>query len=133
MLSSDRSYKVSKTDLLSRLQTNRTKHISEYKAVRTEFRRRATTLLQEKLDLARAEKPFNLRFDLIVPRSHEREYDKVIGLLTMTTETTIDISPQDYAQFVLDEWNWKEEFNASNRAYLAQGPEDEDVGAEPRS
>ena len=130
MLGHDRKFEVNKTKLLETLKANREKHIVAHKEAKTGYRKAAIDALTEELGKAKDNEKFSLSFHhLPRPRSHEKEYDQVIGLLEMVISDTIEITTSDYQQFVLDKWSWKREWAMSNSTYAvsaAGSTEEED-------
>lgn len=126
MLASNKLYRVNKGDLLAKLQENRTKHAQTYKDAVVKYRERATVALAKQLAHAKEGKRFSLSFTLPKPVNYLKQYDQVIGLLEMTTDQTIEITPNDYSCYVLDEWDWKGTFSFNTVSYTgstgAQGP-----------
>jgi hypothetical protein len=47
-----------------------------------------------------------------------KDYDRVIRMLEMTVDEIITIGAVEFQQYVMDDWTWKEQFTASNSAYL---------------
>ena len=123
MLGNNKEYSVKKSDLLAKLKTNREKHVAEFNEAVVEYRRRVTVALERKLAAMREGKPIDLKFQLVEPQSFEKDYDRVIGLLEMTTDDIIEITPSDYTAYVLDEWAWKERFSTVAMSYTNKSDE----------
>lgn len=118
MLSSGKTYKVKKGDLIVCIKANKVKHVEEYNAAKEKYRLVAIDKLQSQLFAATSNQKFSLHFNQIVkPISHEQDYTKVLGLLEMCIEDEMEITAQDYSQYVLDEWSWSQEFSTSNSFY----------------
>lgn len=110
--------KVKIGDLITHIQNNKTKHVEEYKRARQEYFSR----LQEKLrDLTTSAANFldgNYNINLVPPVDAAKNYDKYIGFLSMSTETEMTISSDDYACFVEDNWTWAQAAKLSNAVYI---------------
>lgn len=52
------------------------------------------------------------------PENHTEEYDRVIQMLTMSSDDTIKINDSQFQEYVQDQWGWKEHWTASNSKYL---------------
>jgi hypothetical protein len=50
------------------------------------------------------------------PVSHEKEYDKVIKNLELSTAEFVVLNTTDFNQYILDEWSWKQEFSSNLQA-----------------
>lgn len=125
MLGSNKLYRVNKGDLLEKIRENRTKHAEEYKTALVKYRERAIKALTKQLANASEEKRrFSLTFTLPKPVNYLKQYDNVIGLLEMTTDQVIEISPGDYSCYVLDQWEWKTNFKYATASYNSwSGPQ----------
>jgi hypothetical protein len=56
-----------------------------------------------------------------------KDYDRVLKMLDMTTDEVVVLSEDDFAQYVMDEWQWKEQFSQINSTYSARAvPTDDD-------
>lgn len=134
MLDRDRRFPVLKTQLLQTLRKNREAHVKNYEAALVEYRKavieeltnqinrravekaRATDGLEFSMDTARKDDGFPAE-----PKSFADHYDQAIGLLEMTTLDSIDINAPDYRKYVLDEWEWRNEFETSTMSYNNAG------------
>ncbi|MEN6293116.1 MAG: hypothetical protein ABFD07_14025 [Methanobacterium sp.] len=113
--------RVSKQELLKVVTENREKHKTEYLEAIKAYRVKAADLLNQELQKIVSGDKFQVRFDLIKPESHEKEYDLAIKMLEMSVDETIEISQQEFNELVNDEWNWKYSFNNayfSNHTYV---------------
>lgn len=128
MLSNTKTYKVPKATLLGYIRSNREKHVRDHDTAVALYRKRAEVELQRKLTQVKEGQKFSLSNwpGLLVPRSYAKEYDQVIGLLDLTLEDVIEITPADYRQYVLDEWAWKPGFSSMVKNYSGVGAADED-------
>lgn len=121
--SKDMKVTVIKAELLTKLGTNREKHIADYVAACKGYREAAIKALKEKLDAFEKgdhqQKAMYLDFSkLPAPVSHEVDYDRAIGLLKMHAEEKIILDMDAYERFVIDNWEWKSGFAHTNSAYL---------------
>src|SRR5271155_712033 len=112
--------RVEKTKLLETLHKNKAEHREIFLEALEGYRKAAIKLFEENLERAKAGKPFHIYFQLIQPSDQTKDYDRVIGMLELDTETHILLSEQDYRSYVLDDWNWKGTFLTSNSTYSAK-------------
>jgi hypothetical protein len=52
------------------------------------------------------------------PEYHGEQYERVIQMLRMTTDKEIVLSEEQFSKYVLDEWDWKDNFSASTAMYM---------------
>ncbi len=108
---------ISKTKLLDVIKANREKHRAIFLEAQTGYRLAAIIELDKMLVEARSGKRIRRAVKLIEPIDQTSEYDRVIRMLEMSEDSTILLEEHDFRQYVLDDWAWKGQFNASNRLY----------------
>jgi hypothetical protein len=109
--------KVKKTELLEILKKNRNAHNGIFREAQEGFRKAVIEELEKRLKLARNGKKIEQYVRLPEPQDHTRDYDRVISMLEMDLTDIVELSETDYAQYVLDDWEWKRQFLGTNRAY----------------
>lgn len=112
--------KVHKTDLLQKLESNRKAHIEAYEEAVTGYKKLAQERVGDALSALRAGEDVDLNFNLPKPKSYEKEYDRVIEMVKMSVETELELSAQEFAQFVMDDWGWKQTFAATTMMYTGR-------------
>ncbi len=126
----DREVKVKRDELLSVLQQNRERHIKEYHAACVGYRevalRRIEESFQEARDLVNRLKngqtiAVGFRINLSVPVNYERAYNQIIRMMEMSVDSEIVLTASQFACFVMDDWEWKEEWASSNAQYMRGG------------
>lgn len=108
---------VKKTDLLETLKLNRATHFKDFEEALDGFKETAKEKMQENLDLLTSTGKVNLVVYLAVSVEHTKEYDRVIRMLEMSTADEITISEGQFTQYVMDDWNWKSQFQATSQMY----------------
>ena len=108
-------------DLVAALEHNKAAHREEYeKALGTWFEKLGNTLA-ELLTAAEAREVDRDYADpiwrLTKPVDNTELYDKYIGMFTMATDETIEISSEDYGCVVDDNWDWAVSAKATNSSY----------------
>ena len=109
--------KVDKAELLSVLQTNREKHRTTFLEAQEGFRKQVIEQLDRNLRDARNGKRINLRIVLPEPQDQKGDYDRVIGMLKMSVDTVVQLSEQEYSQYVMDDRSWKNQWTATVSNY----------------
>lgn len=109
--------KVEKAKLLETLQANRDKHVEAYNSAVANYRAEAVQALLRRVDELQGFKTLKLHFNLPEPRSFEEDYDRAIAMVEWSTEDEIILSEYDFRAFVLDQWNWREQFTTSTMHY----------------
>lgn len=110
---------VSRVTLLTTLERNRERHVSQFEKAKVNYRKKAKDALDRAV--RRIRDGGKVAFPhLPEPVEYKKEYDTVIGMLRMSRDQTISLSPTDYTRFVKDEWEWSAAF-VSNTASYARG------------
>lgn len=52
--------------------------------------------------------------------SYEKAYDQIIRMMEMSIDTEITLTADQFSSFVMDDWNWKSNFNAVNATYSSK-------------
>jgi len=115
-----RTYKVKINELVETLKKNRDEHVSVVEEAQANFRKMAIEKLDSMLKDAKDGKGIRTSLGLTVPTIHTDAFDNAIGLMEMTMragETIIEIDAGEYERFMRNNWEWKQDFNTSNRAY----------------
>lgn len=109
--------KVTVSALLATVKENREKHRTIFLEAQTGYREAVIKELDSMLADARNGKRIRRSVTLVEPMDQTNDYDRVIRMLDMTCDKEILLEESDFRAYVLDEWNWKVRFNASNVGY----------------
>jgi len=122
-----REVKVKREELLRKVKDNRALHINEYRAACEGYKEQAIARideiaaeLREKIANLKAGKVIDLvavRFGLNAPKSYEKSYDQAIAMLEMSVDDEITLTDHEFAQYVLDDWEWQTEFKTQTMNY----------------
>jgi hypothetical protein len=121
-ISDDLTVLVKKDELIETLKKNRDEHVVAYQEALKGWRKKVVAACMETSQKAEKGelKKFPHKLDKLtdVPRSHEKDYIRVIQMLEMHTDGGIKLNAQDFARYVQDEWDWKHRWETSNSNYL---------------
>lgn len=111
---------VSKGILLSKVRQNREKHVTEFVETMEGYRQMVIDELDGALSCAHEEEDVDFA-DLFKlarkPESHEKDYDRAIAMLEMSTDGEITLTKREFDQLVMDEWDWKADFSLTGALY----------------
>jgi hypothetical protein len=102
------SISCDKTRLMETLKENREKHRKIYAKASEGYIKNAGKWLKRKQDELN-KKPdvdINLNFGISKPYHHLEEYDTAIGMLEWNLDTNVNLTKQQFENFVLDKWSW---------------------------
>jgi hypothetical protein len=142
-LNSERKVVVKKTRLLNALRKNLEKHINDYLEAVAGYKEEAKVKLEaekekaiEKLSRAYTktlgeidnfdpEKSTDvivfcdsIRFDLVAPKNFSDAYQQAIEMLEWEERDEVELTTYEFRCFVMDKWDWMEDFIKSNSRYL---------------
>ncbi len=112
-----KSITVKKATLLERVQVNRDKHRAIFEEAVVGYRKQAVGMLEQHITRIRQGKVVAVQVYLPTPEDHTRDYDRVLAMLNMAEGTTVEVTEQEFSQYVMDDWAWKRQFLASNSTY----------------
>ena len=106
------------------LKVNRAKHKARYKEAMIGYRKKTVKLLEGILaEISNSGKiPFHIALLPNRPEDHTKDYDNLIAMLKLHTEThhdTIEIDQHEYDEYVNDNWCWKSDFSSSCSSYTS--------------
>lgn len=105
-------------DIKRRVTENRSKHRQAVETALEKYRELAIEELDNMLADARHGRKIRRAIQLIEPMDMTASYDRVLDMLELTTSVEITLTQQEFAQYVRDEWEWRDQFNFSNSRYL---------------
>jgi hypothetical protein len=108
---------IAKDALLMAVKDNYKEHCERYADAMVGFRKQAIKELTKMLTAAKSGKVIKEYIGLNAPREFKKEYERVLSMLTMSVHDEVEISDREFAQYVLDDWDWKEKFVGSTHVY----------------
>jgi hypothetical protein len=115
---------ASRSTLITTLSDNKNRHVEEFQEAMLGWRKQIAEIFDNIAQEARDGKLTKIpskawRHD--VPQSHIKDYECAIAMLGMHTGDTVEISTADFQRFVQDDWDWKDQFRATNAMYSQPG------------
>ncbi len=108
------------SELLEILKKNRAEHREIFEEAMEGFRKQVIELFEHRLDEARQGREINLKINLVRPADHTKSYDRAIRMCEMHQGDTVELSNEGFANFVMDDWHWTDQFMASNSPYSSK-------------
>lgn len=110
--------KVSVAVLFETLTENLQEHRNIFLKAQEKYRAAVIEALEQRLEAARnPDGKIDTAFYFAVPTDHSEDYQRILGMLKMCTEETIDLDEESYSQYVLDNWSWKRQWATTNASY----------------
>lgn len=110
---------IKKDELLDIINENRTKHREVFEAALAGYQEKAKEILQQNLDDLNAGRVRELRILLSRPEDHTRDYDRIIRMLQLDVNSEFTLSEQRFAQYVMDDWDWKRDWLSMSNRYAS--------------
>lgn len=106
-------------DLLQKIiQTNREQHKGQFEKAFAGYRVACIKALEENLAAFKGNKLQRIAIYEQPPEEHTKDYDRVLKMIAMSVDDHITLTAQEFGQYVLDDWNWKESWTVSNSKYM---------------
>lgn len=112
---------VKRQDLLEKIKVNALAHRDIFLKAQERYRALAIEEMDKALEEAKAGKRIKRALMLIEPQDHTHDYNLVIRMLEMSIDDKVEITQQEFAMYVLDDWGWKHQWKASTEAYTVAG------------
>lgn len=116
--------RVNKTALIRKLRENRDQHRGQFEKGLELYRKAVVRELEEQLERARRNETV-VRFSALTqPEDHTADYDHAIELLDMSLDDEVELTAEEFARYVRDDWGWKRQFAdalRTTRTYLEDG------------
>jgi hypothetical protein len=112
--------KVKRTEILSRIKTNREAHRELFLKAQDGYRQDMIEELDRMLQEARDGKKIRRTIALVEPQDHTADYDRVIDMLEMSQDEILEIEAHEFDMYVRDNWSWRAFANETNSMYAAK-------------
>lgn len=109
--------KYNRKQVLAQLKENRDKHKVAYDDAMEGFKEAVVKELAEALELAKAGTEYRLCLKQSKPTHYLKQYDRAIAMFEMSSQDEIELTENEFTQYVLDNWNWSDSFTTTARAY----------------
>lgn len=108
---------VEKIELIQKLKENRAEHRQIFEEALDGWHKKVLDELERQLALARDNKVENVYVSIPRPEDHTTDYDRRIEMYEMAIEVEIELTEQEFAMYVQDDWGWQQQFLTSNKMY----------------
>lgn len=102
------------------VQTNRDEHEALYAEAVEAYREQALSKLNEYIDDAKTGAIVRVIWALPFPEQHLDDYDRVLRMLELTVDDIVQLTDEEVAQFVMNDWQWGFSWAANTIAYTSR-------------
>lgn len=108
--------KVKTEDILKQIKENRESHSEEFKSAHAGFMIDSENRMKRALkDIKAGKIPKGISFE--EPEDHTDDYDTIIAMLEMTTDTELEITYEQFLRYARDKWSWSSKFARLSNLY----------------
>ena len=116
-----RTVTIEKARLITKLIENKLKHQRAFDAAMTGYWQALANALRSMQDrVSKRDTSLKHQIELVRPVSHAEEYDSAIEMLQWETRDTIELSTNDFHCYVMDKWDWRDDFDLTYSTYAVQ-------------
>lgn len=113
-----KTVRIKKSQLVEILTQNRDNHRKLFNDAFEGYRKECMEILAENLDALRRGEQRRVKFYEQAPEDHTPDYDTVLRMLDMSVDDVVELDQRSFAQYVEDDWGWRENWSSSNSKYL---------------
>ena len=110
--------KVKKEELLGILRKNCESHRAVFEKAQIGYRKEAIRILDKALKDAKEGRKITMFFRLDAPVNQTDDYIRAIKMIEMSVDENIEISEDDFKNYVLDKWHWRQQCDTTNAYYV---------------
>ncbi len=101
------------------LTGNRDKHRTVFEAALGGYKKQLLADLEANVAALKAGRVPDVTVRYSRPQDHTRDYDRVLRMLRLHEGDTFELTEQDFAQYVEDDWAWKRQWVKMSNTYAA--------------
>lgn len=114
-----RKITVDKAQLIEQVTKNLAEHKETYaEAIKIYWQELSKWHAKQAETAAAEEDPEQYPADLPKPRSHEKDYEQALAMLSWDKADTADLDDTLFRRLVLNEWDWSRDFIGATSLYL---------------
>ena len=111
---------VKQDTLLEILRENRETHKTDYEDAYKGYLETCGETLMKLLEEFNAGERETVQWTEYPPQSQVKDYDRVIRMLELSVDSEIELQADEFANFVQDDWHWKDNWLISNSNYITK-------------
>jgi len=111
--------KVKKDEIVKIIQDNMIKHKDIFKEAVEAYKKKLLQLLEDKIELVKRGSKINMFIQLPEPENHTKDYKRILEMLKMEVRVDIELEENQFAMYVLDDWEWKREWVKNTLSYTS--------------
>lgn len=109
--------RLNKEEFISKVRQNRDQHRAVFERAVEGYRHRLIAELERRMADVRKGRRIDQYLALPEPEDHTDDYDRILTMAEMSIDSTIELSEDEFAMYVMDQWRWKQDFTATTTRY----------------
>lgn len=109
---------VNKAKLLEVLQENRATHVETFQRAIEKYRVKALEFFEEQIAIIKAGGEPERGMRLPLPEEHTDDFDRAIKMVDWHQGSTMNLTDDQFEQFVENRWGWHRTFIANTTSYV---------------
>lgn len=115
-----RKVTINQEKLLEILRENRETHKADYEDAYKGYLETCKEKLEQLLEEFNAGDRETVQWSQIPPQNQVKDYDRVIRMLELSVDDEVELTVDEFANYVQDDWHWKESWALSNSHYITK-------------
>lgn len=115
-----RSVKVNVAQALEIVRNNREQHREIFEEALEGYRQKMIVHLNLMIEEIRKGNRVEHSIRLPQPVDQTKEYDRAIKMLEMSVDKEVELDETSFANFIMDDWSWSDQFLMTNSNYSAK-------------
>lgn len=111
---------VPRKTLQAKLTSNRDLHVKEFAAALMGYQKAALLEVERQKRTLEEDPTHRMLLTEVPPQDHREDYGRAIRMLEMSVDENVQITHDDFARFVDDDWDWRAGWTTSNAKYLGR-------------
>jgi len=112
----NRTIKVKKDDLIEKIKENKEIHVKEYEEAVVAYKEEALKQLAVQTSKVK-EGALDAKLELVTPVNNSDNYDKIVEMFTWEVENEVELSQDEFNEYVQDETEFAVAAKYSNTFY----------------
>ena len=114
----NRTITVRKDELIAKIKENKELHIQEYEKAVVAYKEEALKQLAKQTERVE-EGALDAKLELVEPVNNAENYDKVVSMFEWEVNDEVELTQDEFKEYVLDENDFAERAKMSNAYYLS--------------
>jgi hypothetical protein len=112
-----RTVNLRRDEFVEKVTANKATHRDVFEKALDGYQRRLVRELERRVADVKAGRRIDRYISLPEPSDHTEDYDRILMMAEMSVDEIIELSADDFTRFVMDQWDWKQDFTETATYY----------------